>query len=265
MTPELNLPRAINDNRGWLVAAVALMFILSTGVLGLQLASPERPEAEASPAAGAGPVPAAPATDPAANPGRPAPDPAPPAAPNAAAPAPAAPAAPVPAAPAAPNPAAPDPAAPAAPNSAGTASAVAVERTVARLRERGFTATETSGQEDRDCVANSYGGTREFLRANPCAGLRRSLLEVRTPDGGLAQVAVAWVHMPDAAGAAGLKAVLDRVGTGNMTPLGGAAPFAGRYYASTARDATVVNAEARPLQGRLDGAALRAIVTAAAS
>lgn len=249
MTPELNLPRAINDNRGWLVAAVALMFILSTGVLGLQLASPERPEASSA----AGSAPAAPATDPAANPGAPTPDPAPPAAP-----------APNPAAPPAANPAPPaaNPA-PAAPNSAGTAPAA--ERVVSRLRDRGFTTTERGSQEDQDCVANAYGGTQEFLRAHPCAGLSRSLLDVRTPDGGVAQVAVAWVHMPDAAGAAGLKAVLDRVGTGNLTPLGGTAPFAGRYYASTVDGTTVVNAEARPLQGRLDPAALRAIVTAAAS
>ena len=57
-------------------------------------------------------------------------------------------------------------------------------------------------------------------------------------------MAVAWVDMPDAAGAAALKSLADRPGTGNITELSKEQPrycgvrFTGQHYASLQDDST---------------------------
>ncbi len=66
-------------------------------------------------------------------------------------------------------------------------------------------------------------------------------------------MAVAWVDMPDAAGAAALKSLVDRPGTGNITELSKeqrryrGVRFTGQHYASLQDDTTVINVQAEPL------------------
>ena len=71
-------------------------------------------------------------------------------------------------------------------------------------------------------------------------------------------VAVAWVDMPDEAGAIKLKRLLDRPGTGNITELSRERRryrnlrFDGEHYASRREGATVLDAQAEPV-GRVAG------------
>jgi hypothetical protein len=75
----------------------------------------------------------------------------------------------------------------------------------------------------------------------------------------LVLVAVAWVDMPDEAGAIELKRLLDRPGTGNITELSRDrvryrnVHFDGEHHASRREGTTVVNAQAEPM-GRVGAA-----------
>lgn len=88
------------------------------------------------------------------------------------------------------------------------------------------------------------------------------LFLVADDSGGAAVVAVAWVRMGGSRQARELRALADRYGTGNVSPVGMAAlelagvPFTGRYYDSRLQGSTVVISEAEPVQGRPDPAVL---------
>lgn len=225
--------RAIDDKRGWLVAAVALAFILSTGILGFQLAVlPSSSTVPGTAVAVPGTAAPAPATVAPVAPPAPAPPVAPPRPPGQAAP--------------------------------GSAAQLAADA-VGRLQARGFQASVRTSADDTDCVANSYGGTQGYLRAHPCTGLHRGLLDVHGGNGGSALVALAWVAMPEQSGAAGLKWLLDQPGSGNVTALDRNDAFTGQFYASALNGPVAVNADAHPSSGGFDDATLHTIVTAAAS
>jgi hypothetical protein len=144
----------------------------------------------------------------------------------------------------------------------GAASASLSDRAVAQLRQNGFQVSvlnRSSSTEAADCVSNSYGDTQSYLRAHPCAELQRVLLNVKDADDTTALIALAWVRMPDAAGAAGLKRVLDSAGTGNILALDKTGQFTGRYYASTIDGTTTGNADVRPMSGPLPATVLNKI------
>jgi hypothetical protein len=189
-----------------------LAFILSTGILGFQLATapPQSSVAEQDPGK--------------PQPGEQAPPPAP------SAPAPSAIAAPAP------------------------VPATLSDRAVQQLRQTGYRVSvvnRSSSTRAADCVSNSYGDTQEYLRAHPCAELQRVLLNVKDADDTTALIALAWVRMPDATSAAGLKRLLDSAGTGNILALDKTVQFTGRYYASTIEGTTTGNADVRPMSGPL--------------
>jgi hypothetical protein len=137
-----------------------------------------------------------------------------------------------------------------------------------RLRGMGYQVTQGTTEDDTDCAANAYGQTRAYLAAHRCVGLHRALLEVRGQRGATALVAIAWIGMPDQAGATALKAELDRPGSGNIAALSQdearyrSVVFRGLYYASARQDKTVVGAEAQSMIPGLTGAQLRSIAAA---
>jgi hypothetical protein len=196
------------------VAAVALVFLLGTGVLGYLLVSPPRD-----------PAPAAASTPAAGSPGAGAP--------------------------------------------AAGAADPRLDGVSARLRGVGYRVTTAGSADGTDCAANAYGQSRAYLGAHRCVGLRRVLLEVQGQRGGSALLALAWVGMPDETGAAGLKAELDRPGSGNIVELSKDderyrnVAFTGIYYASARQAATVVTAEAQPIAAGLTAAQLKNIAAAA--
>jgi hypothetical protein len=217
----------MHGKRGLLGVAVALAFLLSSGILAYQLVTAPpgaAPVGGIGPASVTAPTPAAAPTGAGVT----------------------APAAPAPAAAPAPSPA---------------ALAQLPPTVVAQLHQDGFTSTVLAGSDVPDCVANSYGQTQAFLRDHRCIGVRRVLLDVRGPGPGEALVAVALARMGSEDSAAELKAVLDRPGSGNINSLNPSVPFTGQYYASKIDHSTVVNADVHPLVPGMTPDALGKIAT----
>ncbi|WP_410645511.1 hypothetical protein [Amycolatopsis sp. lyj-346] len=77
-----------------------------------------------------------------------------------------------------------------------------------------------------DCVAKSYGRTKEFFQDSPCQSLVRALYTTES-GGAKALVSVALVGMPDSTKAKALKALTEKDGTGNVTDLVKDKTFAG--------------------------------------
>ena len=79
-------------------------------------------------------------------------------------------------------------------------------------------------------------------------------------------MAVAWVDMPDVAGATALKRRVDRSGTGDVTELSKeqrryrSVRFTGQHHASLQEGATVVSAQAEPLGDTATAASLAQVV-----
>jgi hypothetical protein len=132
----------------------------------------------------------------------------------------------------------------------------------ANLRAEGLTASVRAAGDVPDCVTNSSGQTRDFLRTRPCQGMRRALLDVRGAGAGEALVAVAWVRMPTGFGAAQLKQLIDRPGSGNINSLDPSVPFTGQYYASRVDGTTAINADVDALVPGLTPRQLKSIAVA---
>lgn len=136
-------------------------------------------------------------------------------------------------------------------------------------RRVGFRNTRRTLERAADCAVHSYGQVREFLIRTPCRGLDRMLFLVADDSGGAAVVAVAWVRMGGSRQARELRALADRYGTGNVSPIGMAAlelagvPFTGRYYDSRPQGSTVVISEVEPVQGQPDPAVLKGLAQVA--
>jgi hypothetical protein len=79
-------------------------------------------------------------------------------------------------------------------------------------------------------------------------------------------VAVAWLDLPDTAGAAALKNLVERPGTGNIFELSKeqrryrSVRFTGQYYASLPDVATVVEAQVEPLGATASAVSLVQVV-----
>jgi hypothetical protein len=122
-----------------------------------------------------------------------------------------------------------------------------------RLERRGLRIRARHETADIDCAAHSYGEVQQWFREHPCQAMYRALFEVDDGRSGLALVAVAWVDMPDVAGAMEFTQLVDRHGTGNITELSRErglyrdVRFDGEHYASRREDTTVVNAQVQPI------------------
>lgn len=142
-------------------------------------------------------------------------------------------------------------------------------RGVLRVQRQGYRVTSRTSLDGADCAGHSYGTVRTFFRDRPCAGLARAVFEVRDRRRNVVLVAVSWVVMPDEAGAAAYRRLVDVDGTGNVTELSRergryrGVRFTGQPYASRRDDTSVVNVQAEPV-GRSPGrAVLDSLVKAA--
>lgn len=82
----------------------------------------------------------------------------------------------------------------------------------------GFTFAPGANDSVTACAAHAYGEVQSYLADEPCTGMVRALFLTEVDDQPVA-VAVAEVTMPDADGAATLKAMTDTSGTGNVNDL----------------------------------------------
>lgn len=82
----------------------------------------------------------------------------------------------------------------------------------------GYSFQQDAADVQAGCAAHSYGAVQEFFAENECAELRRALFMTEV-DGKPVAVSLAEVTMPDADGAAALKAMTDTSGTGNVNDL----------------------------------------------
>lgn len=90
-----------------------------------------------------------------------------------------------------------------------------------------FQFTQVAGPDKSDdCVAKSYGKTKDFFQDNPCQSLVRALYTTET-GGQKALVSVVLVGMPDSAKAKALKTLTEQDQTGNVTDLVKDKTFAG--------------------------------------
>ncbi|WP_020646005.1 hypothetical protein [Amycolatopsis balhimycina] len=90
-----------------------------------------------------------------------------------------------------------------------------------------FQFTQVAGPDKADdCVAKSYGKTKDFFQDNPCQSLVRALYTTET-GGQKALVSVVLVGMPDSAKAKALKTLTEKDNTGNVTDLVRDKTFAG--------------------------------------
>lgn len=118
---------------------------------------------------------------------------------------------------------------------------------------------------EADCAAHSYGRVTAYFRAHPCAYLVRASFELYDPRKRVVLVAVSYVEMPDAGGAAAYKRLVDRQGTGNVTELtrdvGSYRKYAYSGYGYTsALDGTAVrNTQVLPVGWTPAAAVLRAL------
>ncbi|MGH3494294.1 MAG: hypothetical protein ACRDRL_30570 [Sciscionella sp.] len=110
---------------------------------------------------------------------------------------------------------------------------------------------------DTDCVAHSYGKTKQFLDKTRCRLLTRTLYTTRV-NGVEVFSSVSAVRMADAGAAARLEQLTDRNNTGNVTDLvkdGVTAPgapkeLAGGGYASSRDGSLVTIVESKAAEGK---------------
>jgi hypothetical protein len=140
---------------------------------------------------------------------------------------------------------------PAAASASHSAAAPADQLPVGTVQAiNGVSFTVQASRVDKTCIGHAYGAVAQSFTTNDCAGLARALYSAQV-DGKPAVVAVSRVHMRDNAGAAALKTLADRDGTGNVSDLlregvrytGGPDRLAGSQYASSVDGSTVTIVE----------------------
>ena len=123
-------------------------------------------------------------------------------------------------------------------------------------------------RHDPGCAAHSFGQVRKCLLAEPCRGLQRSLFKISDNKGRTIVVSVAWVRMPSTVSARHLKRLVDKPGTGNISPIADDAlvgvRFTGKHYASRRTGSVVVIAEAAAGSGQPGAAVLNGLAEVAA-
>ncbi|MDN5747604.1 MAG: hypothetical protein L0H64_03665, partial [Pseudonocardia sp.] len=136
----------------------------------------------------------------------------------------------------------------------------------ARLVAQGVRINARATDDSDNCVEHSHGQVQDYLRANPCVALHRSLFELRDRNGDVVLIAVAWVDMGDEATAREFHRLVDGSGTGNIVELSRergryrSVRFTGDFYASNRDGTVVVNAQAQPVARGWAGVALTAVV-----
>jgi hypothetical protein len=133
-------------------------------------------------------------------------------------------------------------------------NASSTDRMTQRLEAQGLHIEQSSSDSDDDCAAHSYGQVAGHFADHPCAGLERAWYVVGDEAGNTAIVSVARVEMPDADSATELEALVDRLGTGNVTELSredgphGNVRYSGWYYRSDRDGDVFTSVQAEPLQ-----------------
>lgn len=138
-----------------------------------------------------------------------------------------------------------------------------------RLVDRGLDVDQPAVAADGNCADHSYGAVRRWFRDHPCDALFRASFEVRAAGGATVLVAVSWVDMPTEELAREYHDLVDGEGTGNVTELTRErgrytdVRFTGEHYESARDGVTVVNAQAQPVDGRVDATELEALARTA--
>lgn len=138
-----------------------------------------------------------------------------------------------------------------------------------RLTRQGVRVRSRLTDDAVDCAGHAYGQLRDFFRSHPCVGLHRALFDIRDRRGDVILLAVAWVEMPDEAGARALHRLVDADGTGNITELSRergryrSVRFTGDLYASHRDGTMVTNAQLQPVARGGAGLAFTSILTTA--
>lgn len=130
----------------------------------------------------------------------------------------------------------------------------------------GLRSTSRQVRSDPGCMAYSFGQVRECFLTDPCLGLQRSLIELSDEKGRGITVSVAWVRMPSSVSARHLKRLVDRPGTGNLSPIADevGVQFTGKHYSSRRTGSVVVIAEAATGNSLPDVAVLDGVAEVAA-
>jgi hypothetical protein len=136
---------------------------------------------------------------------------------------------------------------------------------------KGIKYIERAAKTEVSCVIASHGDVQAFLAHTPCRSLRRYILAGTDSSGDTGVVSVVKIEMYDRAEAIEFKSLLDRPGSGDITPLGAdnlkreGITFTGLHYASKLDgSSTVVEAEAEPAgSGRSTSGSLRRLTTVA--
>src|SRR5262249_17551685 len=108
---------------------------------------------------------------------------------------------------------------------------------------------------EQGCAPYSSGQVRQSFAGTPCRRLDRALLVVGT-GGDAIGISVIGGQMPSTNPATQLKQMLDKDGTGDISPLPGQElalddiRFTGKHYSSRRSGALVVTAEAEPVRGQ---------------
>lgn len=106
---------------------------------------------------------------------------------------------------------------------------------------------------------------RKCFLTDPCLGLQRSLITLVDDKGRTITVSISWVRMPNSVSAGHLKRLVDRPGTGSLSPVVDpvGVRFTGKHYASRRAGSVVITAEAAAESGRVGSALLDGIADVA--
>lgn len=122
-----------------------------------------------------------------------------------------------------------------------------------------------------ECATSSFGQVQEYLLRNRCTSMDKILIAVEDDSGNTAVISVIWVGFTAARAAGGFKRLMDRHGTGDITPLPAAllglpaTTFHGHNYGSDQDRTTVTVAEAESATGHLPAEVLDALAETAAA
>lgn len=140
----------------------------------------------------------------------------------------------------------------------------------AAWRDLGLKGASQQVRRGASCVSASYGEVQRFFAHTPCRSLRRILFKLDDEHGNSIIVSVSWVEMYRARAAHRLRALADRDGTGNVSPLPEElvgvddVEWSGRYYDSRPAGRVTVIAEAEPVRGAPDPAFVDGVAQVAA-
>ncbi|GHH35575.1 hypothetical protein [Lentzea cavernae] len=134
----------------------------------------------------------------------------------------------------------------------------------------GMRQLKRTARQQAECVAVSFGEVREFFTRNRCTSLDRVLFAVADGAGNTAVISVVWVGLASDSDARRFQSVMNRHGSGDITPLGShlldmaEIHFTGLRYGSDRDGRTVTVAEAETASGQVDDDTLDALAEVAA-